>query len=64
MRVTTNKKLINMGKRKTVYAYVNEKDWLAFKEKYPNISERLRYLIKLDIENRLESQSHKMDCET
>lgn len=42
-----------MKKTKTVY--VNEEDWQKFKDKYPNISERLEYLIKLDLENKLDT---------
>jgi hypothetical protein len=40
-----------MKKVKTIY--VNEHDWNRLKAKYPNISERLRYLIKLDVEGKL-----------
>jgi hypothetical protein len=53
VRVTTNKKLINMRKTRTVSVYINEKEWERFKAKYPNISERLRFLIKLDLEGKL-----------
>jgi hypothetical protein len=50
--------------RKTKTVYVNEKEWERFKEKYPNISERLRYLIKLDIEGKLTLPKGENDSET
>lgn len=51
-----------MRKVKTIY--VSEKDWEAFKKKHSNISERLRYLIKLDLEGKLTLPKDKYDSET
>jgi hypothetical protein len=51
-----------MKVRKT--AYLNEEDWERFKEKYPNISERLRFLIRLDLEGKLTSPKGEHDSET
>ena len=39
--------------RKIKTTYINEKEWEAFKKKHSNVSERLRYLIKLDLEGKL-----------
>jgi hypothetical protein len=51
-----------MKKVKTIY--VNEHDWNRLKAKYPNISERLRYLIKLDVEEKLTSPKGEHDSKT